>query len=225
MVSQLIFRVKKRRNSIYQPNTLRLTSHYTLAREYFIMPKYKVDKKKKDSRRKDGPYDKESDRTWQKKRDEDDGDDHGNHHRRGGGDRGSHKHHRRGKGGDSKRGHRGRVGGNGDDTTPCSSFDEMNLKPDLLKGIYAYGFEKPSAIQQRAIRPIIRGRDVIAQSQSGTGKTAVFSIAALQLLQDSSRETQVLVLSPTRELAEQTQRVMQSLGDFMNVGVDDTIRM
>lgn len=105
----------------------------------------------------------------------------------------------------------------GDDTAPVSTFDEMNLKPDLLKGIYAYGFEKPSAIQQRAIRPIVRGRDVIAQSQSGTGKTAVFSIAALQLLDETSREAQVLTLSPTRELAEQSQRVIQSLGDFMNV--------
>lgn len=93
----------------------------------------------------------------------------------------------------------------------------MRLKPDLLKGVYAYGFEKPSAIQQRAIRPIVRGRDVIAQSQSGTGKTAVFSIASLQLLDETSRDVQVLVLSPTRELAEQSQRVMQSLGDFMNV--------
>ena len=95
----------------------------------------------------------------------------------------------------------------------------MNLKPDLLKGIYAYGFEKPSAIQQRAIKPIILGRDVIAQSQSGTGKTAVFSIASLQLLDSTSRDVQVLVLSPTRELAEQSQRVMQSLGDFMNVSI------
>lgn len=104
-----------------------------------------------------------------------------------------------------------------DDTAPCRSFDDMNLKPDLLKGIYAYGFEKPSAIQQRAIRPIVRGRDVIAQSQSGTGKTAVFSISALQLLDSHSRETQVLILSPTRELAEQTQKVVSTLGDFMNV--------
>ena len=103
-----------------------------------------------------------------------------------------------------------------DDTAPVATFDEMNLKPDLLKGIYAYGFEKPSAIQQRAIRPIVRGRDVIAQSQSGTGKTAVFSIAALQLLDETSRDAQVLILSPTRELAEQSQRVVQSLGDFMN---------
>jgi len=59
----------------------------------------------------------------------------------------------------------------GNEHAPCATFDDMNLKPDLLKGIYAYGFEKPSAIQQRAIKPIIRGRDVIAQSQSGTGKT------------------------------------------------------
>jgi len=104
-----------------------------------------------------------------------------------------------------------------DDLQSCSTFDDMNLKPDLLKGIYAYGFEKPSAIQQRAIRPIVRGRDVIAQSQSGTGKTAVFSISTLQLLDETSRDVQALVLSPTRELAEQSQRVLQSLGDFMNV--------
>ena len=93
----------------------------------------------------------------------------------------------------------------------------MSLKPSLLRGIYAYGFEKPSAIQQRAIRPIVRGRDVIAQSQSGTGKTGVFSISALQLLDERSSEPQVMILSPTRELAEQTQRVVSSLGDFMNV--------
>lgn len=102
---------------------------------------------------------------------------------------------------------------------PCPTFDDMNLKPDLLKGVYAYGFEKPSAIQQRAIKPIVLGRDVIAQSQSGTGKTAVFSISSLQILDETSRDVQVLVLSPTRELAEQSQRVMQSLGDFMNVSI------
>ena len=110
-------------------------------------------------------------------------------------------------------------GGNNnvDDTTPCPTFDSMSLKPTLLRGVYAYGFEKPSAIQQRAIRPIVRGRDVIAQSQSGTGKTAVFSISALQLLEERIKDPQVLILSPTRELAEQTQRVVNALGDFMNV--------
>lgn len=104
-----------------------------------------------------------------------------------------------------------------DDTAPCKTFDAMNLKPDLLRGIYAYGFEKPSAIQQRAIRPILRGRDIIAQSQSGTGKTGCFGISALQLLSENSRETQVLIMSPTRELAEQTAKVITALGDFMNV--------
>jgi len=103
------------------------------------------------------------------------------------------------------------------DTTPAQSFDDLNLKPSLLRGIYAHGFERPSAIQQRAIRPILRGRDVIAQSQSGTGKTAVFSIASLQMLEEKVKDTQVVIISPTRELAEQTQRVVQSLGDYMNV--------
>ena len=99
----------------------------------------------------------------------------------------------------------------------CTSFDAMDLKPLLLKGIYSYGFEKPSAIQQRAIKPISSGRDVIAQSQSGTGKTAVFSIGCLQVIDNKANDVQALALSPTRELAEQSERVMASLGDFMNV--------
>merc|ERR1712166_861526 len=65
----------------------------------------------------------------------------------------------------------------------CESFDDMNLREDLLRGIYAYGFEKPSAIQQRAIIPCVQGRDVIAQAQSGTGKTATFSISVLRKLE------------------------------------------
>jgi len=78
-------------------------------------------------------------------------------------------------------------------------------------------FEKPSAIQQRAILPIIQGRDVIAQAQSGTGKTATFSISILQSIDTSLRDTQALVLSPTRELATQIQSVILALGDYMNV--------
>ncbi|PPQ65575.1 hypothetical protein CVT26_000524 [Gymnopilus dilepis] len=89
--------------------------------------------------------------------------------------------------------------------------------PDLLRGIYAYNFEKPSAIQQRAILPITQGRDVIAQAQSGTGKTATFSISILQSIDITVRETQALVLSPTRELATQIQSVVLALGDYMNV--------
>ena len=98
-------------------------------------------------------------------------------------------------------------------------FDEMNLREELLRGIYAYGFEKPSAVQQRAILPILTGRDVIVQSQSGTGKTCVFGVGALQNIEVGVREPQVLILSPTRELAEQSQRVSMALGDFMNIGV------
>ncbi|CAE6454940.1 unnamed protein product [Rhizoctonia solani] len=98
-----------------------------------------------------------------------------------------------------------------------STFDDLGLKEDLLRGIYAYNFEKPSAIQQRAILPITKGRDVIAQAQSGTGKTATFSISILQSIDTSLRETQALVLSPTRELATQIQSVILALGDYMNV--------
>lgn len=98
-----------------------------------------------------------------------------------------------------------------------SSFDQLKLKENLLRGIYAYNFEKPSAIQQRAIVPIISGRDVIAQAQSGTGKTATFSIGALQRIDIKLRETQALILSPTRELAVQIRSVVLALGDYMNV--------
>eukprot|EP01135_Chromosphaera_perkinsii_P006607 Nk52_evm9s554 gene=Nk52_evmTU9s554 len=98
-----------------------------------------------------------------------------------------------------------------------TSFDEMKLKDDLMRGIYAYGFEKPSAIQARAIMPVLKGRDVIAQAQSGTGKTATFSISALQKIDIAVRDTQALILSPTRELAQQIQKVVLALGDYMNV--------
>uniref|UniRef100_A0A0E0JLK7 RNA helicase n=1 Tax=Oryza punctata TaxID=4537 RepID=A0A0E0JLK7_ORYPU len=95
-----------------------------------------------------------------------------------------------------------------------SSFDQMGIRDDLLRGIYAYGFEKPSAIQQRAVLPIISGRDVIAQAQSGTGKTSMISLSVCQIV-----DTAALILSPTRELAAQTERVMLAIGDFINIQV------
>jgi len=101
--------------------------------------------------------------------------------------------------------------------TAVASFDAMGLKEELLRGIYAYGFEKPSAIQQRAIIPILKGRDVIAQSQSGTGKTTIFAIGVLNNINSRSKETQALVLSPTRELAVQSRNVIMAFGDYMNV--------
>ncbi|EDO19261.1 hypothetical protein Kpol_1036p3 [Vanderwaltozyma polyspora DSM 70294] len=97
------------------------------------------------------------------------------------------------------------------------TFESMNLKDDLLRGIYGYGFEAPSAIQSRAITQIISGTDVIAQAQSGTGKTATFTIGMLQAIDLKRKDLQALVLSPTRELASQINQVVSNLGDYMNV--------
>lgn len=69
-----------------------------------------------------------------------------------------------------------------------ASFDSMGLKEELLRGLYAYGFEKPSAIQQRAVLPIVQGRDVIAQAQSGTGKSSMISVSTCQLVDITQRE-------------------------------------
>ena len=96
-----------------------------------------------------------------------------------------------------------------------SSWEELDLPVNILRGIYSYGFEKPSVIQQKAIKPIMQGRDIIAQAQSGTGKTATFSIGALSLIDMEKNSTQVLILSPTRELTSQTSKVITSLGDML----------
>merc|ERR1719156_264496 len=93
----------------------------------------------------------------------------------------------------------------------------MNLDSQLLRGIYGYGFEKPSTIQQRAIVPCVSGHDVIAQAQSGTGKTATFAISLMQRVNYDISETQGLVLAPTRELAQQIQKVVEALGDYLGV--------
>jgi len=99
----------------------------------------------------------------------------------------------------------------------CDTFDSMGLREDLLRGIYAYGFEKPSAIQQRGVLPVLKGHDTIAQAQSGTGKTATFAVSLLQKVDLSLRECQALVLAPTRELAQQIQKVIIALGDYMQI--------
>ncbi|PQP97349.1 hypothetical protein Pyn_09081 [Prunus yedoensis var. nudiflora] len=99
------------------------------------------------------------------------------------------------------------------------SFDSMGLQENLLRGIYAYGFEKPSAIQQRGIVPFCKGLDVIQQAQSGTGKTATFCSGILQQLDYAVVQCQALVLAPTRELAQQIEKVMRALGDYLGVKV------
>ena len=94
-------------------------------------------------------------------------------------------------------------------------WDELDISSDLLRGIYAYGFENPSPIQCKAIRPILEGKDVIAQAQSGTGKTAAFAVSALSKINLNLMFPQVIVLAPTRELANQITNVIQDLGSMM----------
>lgn len=102
-------------------------------------------------------------------------------------------------------------------------FDDLNLKPNIVRGIFGYGYESPSAIQQRAILPITEGRDVLAQAQSGTGKTATFTISALQRIDENSKTTQALILAPTRELALQIKNVITSIGLYLKVTVHASI--
>lgn len=100
------------------------------------------------------------------------------------------------------------------------TFQSMNLKENLLKGIFALGFEHPSYIQQQGIVMVASGRDVLAQAQSGTGKTATFAIGSLQAMNEEEPTTQIVVLEPTRELASQTWRVFRDLAQFLQVRVD-----
>ena len=94
-------------------------------------------------------------------------------------------------------------------------WDKFDLHPSLLRGIYAYGFEKPSLIQQKSIRPMLDCKDVIVQAQSGTGKTGCFTISTLALIEPSVPSVQALLLSPTRELAMQTNDVLNAFGKFI----------
>lgn len=98
-------------------------------------------------------------------------------------------------------------------------FDELELKEEVLRGIYGYGFERPSPIQQKAILPVIQGKDTIAQAQSGTGKTATFTISILQQIDTGSDKCQALVVVPTRELAQQISKVVESIGEYCQVKV------
>ena len=114
-----------------------------------------------------------------------------------------------------------------------NTFDELGLKEEVIRGIYGrpfkgfmfsnsarylmvgYGFERPSTIQQKGILAMLKGNDLIAQAQSGTGKTAVFVISILQMVDYSSPNCQALVLAPTRELAFQIHMVMKALGEYI----------
>lgn len=99
--------------------------------------------------------------------------------------------------------------------TQYENWDDLQLSENLTRGIYAYGFEKPTPIQGKAIGPIIATRDIVGQAQSGSGKTGSFTIGTLQRIDISQRTTQALILAPTQQLAMQTVKVFKELSKFM----------
>lgn len=103
-----------------------------------------------------------------------------------------------------------------DSIPEVKTWDDLELDPSILRSIYSYGFENPSEIQKKAIPPIKKGRDLIAQAQSGTGKTGAFVIGSLSQLDVSSRTTQIIVLAPTHELVTQIFTVFASLSGFID---------
>ena len=99
------------------------------------------------------------------------------------------------------------------------SFEDLNINDNLLRGIYSYGFEKPSNIQYKSLPIFNSGKDMIAQSQSGTGKTGAFSVGVLNNLDINLKKTQYIILTPTHELAKQIYNVIENLGARMNISL------
>jgi len=95
------------------------------------------------------------------------------------------------------------------------TWDDLEIPSELLRGIYAYGFEKPSEIQRKSIAPVLAGRDVIAQAQSGMGKTGAFSIGTLGRIDVSKPKVQAILMAPTHELVKQTNSVIKALGSML----------
>ena len=105
---------------------------------------------------------------------------------------------------------------NSEDIKIIDKWDELDIDKHILRGIYSYGFEDPSPIQRKAILPIINKRDIIAQAQSGTGKTGAFCIGSLCRVDLSSNTNQVLIMSPTHELTKQIATVIGGIGSMMD---------
>jgi len=98
-------------------------------------------------------------------------------------------------------------------------FNDLPLSKDVLRGIKALGFEKPTPIQAQSIMPLLEGRDVIGQAQTGTGKTAAFGIPMVESIDLSDNRVQGLVLAPTRELAVQIAEHISRISRYTGVRV------
>lgn len=103
------------------------------------------------------------------------------------------------------------------------TFDDLNLKENVLRGVYGYGFEHPSKIQKKSIPIFTSGKDLIAQAQSGTGKTGAFTIASLNKIDESIKQTQILILSPTHELTTQIFEVLSELNKYTKYSIQKLI--
>ena len=97
------------------------------------------------------------------------------------------------------------------------SFEDLEIDENIIRGIFSYGFETPSPIQKKAILPLLDGKDVIAQAQSGTGKTATFCLGVLGLMEANKNEIQALILAHTRELALQINTVFSQIANYMDI--------
>ena len=100
-----------------------------------------------------------------------------------------------------------------------STFAELGLSPEILQALHDVGYELPSPIQEQAIPPLLEGKDVIGQAQTGSGKTAAFGLPMIQYLDPSEREPQALVLTPTRELCIQVTQALRAYGSRRGVDV------
>ena len=96
-----------------------------------------------------------------------------------------------------------------------NGFEEWDLRPELMKALANMGFTEPTPIQQRAIWPLLEGRDVIAKAPTGTGKTCSFGIPILECFRPDCNDVQAVIICPTRELCMQIADDMRALAAFM----------
>ncbi len=98
-----------------------------------------------------------------------------------------------------------------------TTFDKFNLDKDILKAVVDAGFREPSPVQDAAIPLILEGNDIVAQAQTGTGKTAAFGLSTMSMINPAERRVQILVITPTRELATQVSDELFTLGKHRNI--------
>ena len=94
-------------------------------------------------------------------------------------------------------------GEKGDQNMRITSFEQLHLTPEIMQAIADMGWETPTPIQAETMAPLLDGRDVLGQAQTGTGKTAAFGIPMIERIEPNLKTVQGLVLAPTRELAVQ----------------------